>query len=200
MNKKAVWISVVAAVAVVLVAGTVLFGPKKPGAQSATGTGSIAAAKKAATNAGTGGGQGSAGKGQPNGAARRAPLQKGPTVLVTDPKKSLQQITKPPSETLAMLNPSVATSGTEFKIEFVPYGYGPGGPGQSIAAKLQVVTLVKGTKPKIDLTGHNILLDISGIAQKTPITAGGTYTGTLVLKGRGSVLVPTLTNVSAKKG
>lgn len=198
--KRTWWIIGGVAVAAVLVAGTLLTGPKRPGQQVSGGPSaedvSAVAASVAPTPARPNPGGSTAKASTPatrvvdadDAAAPNAPLAAG---------AKLPSIDVAPAKTVAMIEPKAASAGT-YVVTFRPYGSGPAGTVQRLVIRIDSSHPASAVKKRFDFVRRNALVQLTPEAAAT-IKAGGKYTGTLELRPQNGLLVLWLDDVVASK-
>lgn len=126
-----------------------------------------------------------------------------PAVAPQSEAVELGQVKNPPQHTLAYVNADDFSADSYYVVTFVPYGIG-------VNPRTLIIEIVS-SHPRgdvarpFDFTGHNAVVDTSGLPADMAIEEGGTYTGTLELVRQqsglatGGVLAPMLVEASAAR-
>jgi hypothetical protein len=136
------------------------------------------------------------------GTAKKAVSSNSESLMATPITKTttkLLTITTPPPHTLAVIGGSSVSPGSEFHIVFVPFGYGPGTTGTTVAALIRSVKQTRGEAAQIDFQARNVLLHVSAAGGASTLKTGGVYSGTMtVVPQAGSYTLQLLNPVRAK--
>lgn len=192
--------------AALLVVGTLLASPKRPG---------DTAARDGKVSEATGGGEAPAGGEQPSetddgpkpvipSPTKPKPVDPSgeetdgaaPTAPVAD-KAKLPEVDTAPERTLAMIEPKAASAG-EYDIEFRPYGTGPvQASATTLVVRIESAMPRASVKKPFKLTSRNALVNV-GPGASGVVKAGGEYRGVLELRPNDGLLVLWLTDASAR--
>lgn len=184
--KKSHWIAIgVAALAVALVAGALLYKPAADGTSTESGKTSE---EQVSPQDGTVDepAEGAAPSQQPP----KIPEQAAPITPAPTGKK-LKTMTEPPEDTLAMIEPQPGLSGAKYDVTFRPYGTDPMGV---VIAVSKSVPQAK-TAAAADFNDRNVVVRFA-VGVSGSVRTGGTYTGVIQLREEAGLLVPYL--ISAK--
>lgn len=113
----------------------------------------------------------------------------GAPTAVAAPGSELTSLTAPPSRTIGMFAVPKGFTSARYAIVFKPFGWGPSGPGTGrlIAQIVSAKPLDEAAKSLAhDLAGRNATLWVDAKGLKV-VCLGGTYSGTLVVRGQGDV-------------
>jgi len=108
---------------------------------------------------------------------------------------TLTTITQPPESTLAMLNAGTVPADARVNVTFSPFGYGPPSQGKTVVIRIDEATAA-GDIGDLDLNDRNVLA-VVGPGEPMPET-GGSYSGVLVFRPEGELLIPVLTGIAAR--
>ncbi len=106
--------------------------------------------------------------------------------------EDLDVVVQPPTDTIAMLDPSAADAGSAYGIEFEVYGWGPEQDTLVIYVSSSAAVDEGGTT--FDFAEENVVV-VADADSLDMVREGGSYSGTLVLVEREGVLVPELHDV-----